>query len=139
MKFSNTITASVSAIAVTIFTIVAYGQSLPDRGTSARARVSNHKEFDEPEQDAEKAAKGENFSLSAIYGYAPIVAGITGDYEILRRKFRITMIEGTEHAVCEDPNSYNNIAKRYAVRFNPHMFHTLGCNPAKPMETCKNY
>jgi len=60
---------------------------------SSTAPVEN--KFENPEQDAAKAAAMGDFSIRAVYAYAIDVPGINGDYEILRRKYKISIMECT--------------------------------------------
>jgi hypothetical protein len=139
MKLWKTAAVSVSAIALAALSVAAYEHIWPDRETGACAVASNYEEFAEPEQDAQKAAAAGDFFLRGTYGFTVDIPGIRGDVYVLRDKYRITVIEGTEHIVCVDPDSYNNVAARYAFQFNRRMFQLRGCDPDKPMEPCRNY
>ena len=133
MQFSYTATAAVFSVAVAIAGIIAYKQFPPGRETH------RYEEFAEPEKDADRTAEVRNFSLRGAYGIAIDIPGINGDYYILSAKFAIAVIEGTSDVISDYRNDYNNVARRYAFRFNRRMFQILGCDFDRPMEPCKNY
>jgi hypothetical protein len=95
--------------------------------------------FNNPERDANMAMASADFSLRGVYGFTAVVPGIQGDYLMLRTKFRIIMIENTSDIIDDDPQSYNNLAERYASTYNRFVFSRLGCDPEHPLAKCKSY
>ncbi|MGH6889713.1 MAG: hypothetical protein ACREHF_11045 [Rhizomicrobium sp.] len=96
--------------------------------------------FAHPQRDAARAIANGDFSLRGVYRIAIYVPGIQGDYEVLRKKFRIVPIAGTSDVIIKnDPNSFNNRAKRYAAEYNKRIFAALGCSVTAPMDKCTHY
>ena len=97
-------------------------------------------QFANPQGEASRAVAKGDFSLKAINRFTVVVPGVDADYELLRTKFRISVIQGTSDVIVKnDPNSFNNRAEAYAIKYNRYLFAQLGCNPAKPLEPCEKY
>lgn len=104
-----------------------------------RVEVQTNKQFGNPEEDASQAIAHGDPSLRGMTRFAVFVPGIDGDYELLRTKYRIKIIEGTAGVIIDDPTSYEAKAERYAFAYNRHIFSRLGCDFKRPMDRCKNY
>ncbi|HEY6517312.1 MAG TPA: hypothetical protein VIY50_14310 [Steroidobacteraceae bacterium] len=87
--------------------------------------------------DADAAIKRADYHLVGIHRFAVVVPGVNADYELLRTKFDILVIQGTSDVIEEQPDSFNKRAEIYAIAYNKRMFAALGCNLVKPMDPCK--
>ncbi len=91
----------------------------------------------DPLQDAEMAIASQDYHLVGVQRFVVVVPGINADYEVLRMRFRIVVIEGTSDIIIEnDPQSFNEQAERYAEKYNRRIFAELGCDVQKPMTPC---
>jgi hypothetical protein len=95
--------------------------------------------FDHPEDDAERALLAGDRSLRGVNRFTTIVPGISADYSKLQTKYKIIVIENTSDVIVNDPKSYNNMAERYALSYNRHLFDRLGCDYRSPSDKCTNY
>lgn len=93
------------------------------------------KDFTRPELVAAQAISVGDLSLLGVWGYVALVPGINGDYELLRHKYEIRIIEGTSDVV----DDFSKSAEKYATTYNRYVFNRLGCDIERPMERCKNY
>jgi hypothetical protein len=96
-------------------------------------------QFATPEVDAENAIKRGSYSLMAIRRFAVVVPGVNAEYEVLRSKFRITIVPGTSDIIDKDEDSFGRRVKAYAARYNRYVLVRLGCSAEKPMATCTNH
>jgi hypothetical protein len=101
--------------------------------------IGTTKNFASPEEDASQAIAQGDLSLRGVIRFVVFVPGIDADYESLRAKYRIKIIEGTSGVIVNDPTSYDARAERYAFAYNRYIFGQLGCNFERPMDRCKNY
>ena len=95
--------------------------------------------FDNPEDDAERALLAGDRSLRGVNRFTTVVPGISADYSKLQTKYKIILIENTSDVIVNNPNSYNNMAERYAFSYNRHLFDRLGCDYRSPLDKCSNY
>lgn len=133
-----TMRASDTSASIAVLTIC-LGSLLASCDSKAQNGPMNGDQFAHPERDASTAIAKGDLSLRGVYGFAPFVPGIEGDYEILRKKYRIVLIPGTSDMKVADPKAFNNVARNYALRYNKQVFSELGCNAAAPMEKCTRY
>ena len=117
-------------------TITALLMATPGPTVHHRLFVAAQYRFENPESDAANALAAGDSSLIGIPRFAVEVAGVDGDYEILRHRYEIRIIEGTSDVIDERPDSFDMKIEQYGTRYNRFILKALGCNFQMPMEPC---
>ena len=80
-----------------------------------------------------------NFSLRGVMRFAAMVPGVSGDYTKLTTKYKVIIFRNTSDVIEDNPQSYNNLAERYAFTYNRYILDQLGCNHESPLDKCTKY
>jgi hypothetical protein len=91
-----------------------------------------------PVEDAKLAYRWGDISLRGLAGFAVDVPGQQIDYEIIKNRFKVVIIEKTSDVYVVD-DSYNDEGRRYAEIYNREMLTILGCRLDNQMDKCSNF